>query len=65
MAELYDAYRKKLPTVGEEMADVAIYLLGMAEILNIDLGAEIVRKMEINEHRKYENSNGVNIRISE
>lgn len=65
LAELYDAYRKKLPTVGEEMADVAIYLLGMAEILNIDLGAEIVRKMEINEHRKYENSNGVNIRISE
>ena len=65
LAELYDAYRKKLSTVGEEMADVAIYLLGMAEMLNIDLGEEIDRKMEINEHRKYENSNGVNIRISE
>ena len=47
------------------MADVAIYLLGMAEMLNIDLGEEIDRKMEINEHRKYENSNGVNIRISD
>ena len=65
LAEFYDAYRKKMPTVGEEMADVAIYLLGLAEMLNIDLGEEISRKMDINEHRKYENTNGVNIRVSE
>lgn len=65
MAEMYEAYRKKLTTVGEEMADVAIYLLGLAEILNIDLGAEIDKKMDINEHREYAVIDGVNTRISD
>ena len=31
----------------------------------IDLGAEIARKMEINEHREYVQINGVNTRISD
>jgi len=26
LAEAFEAYRKKLPSVGEELADVAIYL---------------------------------------
>ena len=71
LAELFEAYRKHLPSIGEEMADVAIYLLGLAEVMNtelgagIDLGAEIARKMEINEHREYVQINGVNTRISD
>ena len=65
LAEFYEAYRKRLPTVGEELADVAIYLLGLAEILQIDIGKEIDRKMNINEHRKYAQIDGVNTRISE
>lgn len=65
LAEFYEAYRKRLPTVGEELADVAIYLLGLAEILQVDIGKEIDRKMNINEHRKYAQINGVNTRISE
>lgn len=65
LAEMYEAYRKHLTTVGEEMADVAIYLLGLAEILNIDLGAEIEKKMDINEHRRYELINGVNTKVSD
>ena len=64
-AEFYEAYRKRLPTVGEELADVAIYLLGLAEILQVDIGKEIDRKMNINEHRKYALIDGVNTRISE
>ena len=44
---------------------VAIYLLGLAEILQIDIGKEIDRKMNINEHRKYAQIDGVNTRISE
>ena len=47
------------------MADVAIYLLGLAEILQVDIGREIDRKMNINEHRKYAQIDGVNTRISE
>jgi len=66
LAELYEAYRKHLPSVGEELADVAIYLLGLAEILGgIDLGEEVEKKVLINEHRQYTQINGVNTRICE
>lgn len=65
LAEFYEAYRKHLPTVGEELADVAIYLLGLAEILHIDLGREISRKMDINEKRQYAYIDGVNTRVTE
>lgn len=66
VAEFYEAYRKHLPTVGEELADIGIYLLGLAEILGgIDLGEEIEKKTRINEQRKYAMINGVNTRIEE
>ena len=32
MAEAYEAWRKKKDDVGEEIADVVIYLLGLSEI---------------------------------
>ncbi len=57
-SEAYRAYRKKLPDLGEELADVAIYLLGLAQLLNIDLEKEIVNKMEINKNRVYKMVNG-------
>ena len=41
VAEAYEAWRKKKDDLGEELADVAIYLLGLSEILNIDLEDEI------------------------
>ena len=65
IAEFYEAYRKHLSNIGEELADVAIYLLGIAEILHIDLEKEIERKMSINQHRQYTRIDGVNTRISE
>lgn len=65
IAEFYEAYRKHLPTVGEELADIAIYLLGIAEILHVDLEAEITRKMSINHQRQYTEVNGVTTRISD
>ena len=37
VAEAYEAWRKKKDDVGEEIADVVIYLLGLSEILNVDL----------------------------
>lgn len=55
VSEAFEAYLKKERSdVAEELADVAIYLLGLAEILGIDLGAEIQRKMAINEKRVYD-----------
>ena len=65
VAEAYEAWRKKEDDVGEELADIAIYLLGLAEILNIDLYKEIERKITINHDRKYETINGVLKRVSD
>ncbi len=65
LAEAFDAYRKKMSLVGEELADVAIYLYGIAEILGYDLNEEIIRKVNKNKDRIYKEVNGVRIRISE
>lgn len=63
VGEAYEAYRKKKDNLGEELADVAIYLMGIAELLNIDLESEISKKLEINEKRKYKKINDVNIKV--
>ena len=59
LAEAYEAWLKKRGNVGEELADVAIYLLGLSEILGISLQDEIENKMKINESREYVTINGV------
>ncbi|MBE5774808.1 MAG: hypothetical protein E7337_12900 [Clostridiales bacterium] len=63
VAEAYDAWRKKTSDVGEELADIAIYLMGLSEMLGIDLASEIERKMQINHDRQYEVVDGVLKRI--
>ena len=45
IAEAYDAWRKKKDDLGEELADVTIYLLGLSEILGINLEDEIQKKV--------------------
>ena len=60
LSEACEAYIKKKDDLGEELADVAIYLLGLAEILGIDLEKEILNKMDKNEKRRYIQENGVN-----
>lgn len=64
VAEAYEAYRKKKEDLGEELADSAIYLLGIAEILGFDLEKEIQNKIEINSKRVYKKENGVNVKIN-
>ena len=63
LAEAFEAYRKKLPSVSEELADVAIYLFGLSEILGVDLEEEILKKMEKNSKRVYEKVDGVLKRV--
>ena len=54
VAEAFDAWRKGNPEVGEELADSAIYLLGLAEMVGVDLQSEIVAKIEKNGARVYD-----------
>ena len=56
--------RKKM-ILNEELADVAIYLLGLSEMLGFDLADEIEKKVSKNEKRVYKNIDGVNVRISD
>lgn len=65
VSEAFHAYDKKLPDVGEELADVAIYLLGLAAMLHIDLEDEILKKVEKNKKREYKQINGANVRTKE
>jgi NTP pyrophosphatase (non-canonical NTP hydrolase) len=64
VGEAFEAWRKKKDDLGEELADVAIYLLGMAEISGIDLESEIIHKMAKNAKREYEHHDGVSVRVS-
>ena len=65
MAEAYEAWRKNKDDLGEELADVTIYLLGLSEILNVDLESEILKKVNKNKHREYKIINGVNTSVKE
>ena len=65
VAEAFDAYRKKKEDLNEELADIAIYLLGLSEMLGFDLEEEIMRKVSKNEKRVYKNVVGTNIRVSD
>jgi NTP pyrophosphatase (non-canonical NTP hydrolase) len=65
LTEVFEAYIKKKDDLGEEIADVAMYLLGLAEILGYDLETELLKKMEINEKRQYIQRDGVTIRVSD
>lgn len=59
LSEAFEAYIKKHDNLGEELADAAIYLMGLSQILGFDLEAEVEKKMKINESREYVKVNGV------
>ena len=65
VAEAFDAYRKKKDDLNEELADIAIYLLGISEMLGYDLEDEIVKKVSKNKKRVYKKIDGVNVRVSD
>lgn len=53
-AEAHHAYWfESREAFAEELADVAIYLLGMAEIAGVDLEAALVKKIAYNKTRVY------------
>ncbi len=58
-------WKKKKDDLGEELADIAIYLMGLSEMLGFDLEYEIINKFKKNEKRVYKQIDGVNVRIKD
>lgn len=65
VGEAYDAWLHQKEDLGGELADVALYLLGISEMLGFSLEDEIIKKMEINRHRKYIKVDGKEIKIDD
>ncbi|MBI4385528.1 hypothetical protein HY573_01725 [Candidatus Parcubacteria bacterium] len=65
LAEAFRAHRKKLPDIGEELADVMLYLLSLAKMLNVDFEKQVLSKLEKNKKREYQKVGGVNIRTKD
>lgn len=66
VGEAFTAWRTRLPDFGEELADVAIYVMSLAEMNGIDLETEIDRKLAKNAARVYErDAHGIARRITE
>lgn len=53
LAEAFDAWHKGRAGVAEELADTAIFLLGLAEMVGADLQEAVEAKLAINETRVY------------
>jgi len=58
LSEAFTTYIRHEEGIGEELADVLIFLLGMAEMLDVDLEKELLSKIEKNKNRKYVTVNG-------
>ncbi|MFD9792807.1 MazG-like family protein [Streptomyces sp. NPDC059070] len=66
VGEAFTAWRKRLPDFGEELADVLLYLVALAEMNGVDLDDEVARKLEKNRRRVYtRDERGVLLRVSE
>ena len=59
LGEAYMAWLKKKDDLGEELADVVIYLMGISEMLGLNLEEEIKHKIKKNAKRIYKTVNGV------
>lgn len=51
LSEAFHAWRRSEPGLGAELADVAIFLLSIAQMNKIDLDSEVQQKIQINAHR--------------
>lgn len=66
VAEAFDAYRLKKDDLSEELADIVIFTLGIAEMLDIDLEDSLMKKIDKNNKRVYiKNAKGVLVKEGE
>lgn len=65
VGEAFEAYIKKQENLEEELADVGIYLMGLSQMLGVDLENAILQKMAKNEKRVYKSKNGILVKTDE
>lgn len=66
VAEAFDAFRNKKDDLNEELADIVIFTLGIAEMLNIELEDALLNKIDKNNKRVYvKNDKGVLVKEGE
>lgn len=53
VAEAFDAWRRGRPDLGDELADIALFLVSLAEMNGIDLQTAVQRKLAKNASRTY------------
>lgn len=53
LSEAFSKYNKGFDGVEQEFADVMIFILGMCEKLGFNLEKELIKKIAINNKRKY------------
>lgn len=53
VGEAYEAWLKKKDDLGLELADIGLYLCGLAEMLGFSLQEQMEKKLEINKNRVY------------
>jgi hypothetical protein len=67
VAEAFNAWRRRHSDMGEELADVALFLFSLAEMTGVDLQAQIEQKIAKNSARVYQrdDTSGVLVRVAE
>jgi NTP pyrophosphatase (non-canonical NTP hydrolase) len=66
VGEAFTSWRKRQPNLGEELADVLIYVTCLAQMSGIDLDFEVERKLARNAAREYRrDDHGVLQRIAD
>ncbi|SOD64413.1 MazG-like family protein [Streptomyces zhaozhouensis] len=66
VSEAFTAWCRKEDGLGEELADVFLYLTALAEMNGVDLAAEVVAKIDKNARRVYaRDERGTLVRVSD
>lgn len=66
VGEAIDAWRKDRRAMAEELADVAIFLFGLAEMTGTDLQDAVEAKMAVNQARAYKRvGDGLHVRVAD
>ena len=66
LAEAFQARKENnIAELGDELADVLIYTVGIAAKFDIDIDAAVLKKIQRNENREYKKVNGYYVKTKD